>query len=149
MKQFNDKDFTAIKRFLASGVKVCFLSGDANINEAMARNRNIDFFLARAANGIISKSDYLPKLTAKYGVNESEIGYIGDDLFDQDIIQRVPFSFCPKDAIRDIKDSCFCILDCNGGDGVIAALYEVCLRKGLIGPSDMEEIRKIDAKEKN
>ena len=27
-KQYNDKDFTAIKRFMATGIDVCFLSGD-------------------------------------------------------------------------------------------------------------------------
>ena len=38
MKSFCDKDFTAIKRIKAAGVKVCFLSGDENVNKAIADN---------------------------------------------------------------------------------------------------------------
>ena len=34
LKKFNDKDFSAIKRFKELGVEVCFLSADQNINKA-------------------------------------------------------------------------------------------------------------------
>jgi 3-deoxy-D-manno-octulosonate 8-phosphate phosphatase (KDO 8-P phosphatase) len=55
-KRFNDKDFTAIKRFKASNVKVCFLSGDRNVNEAMANDRNVDFYHSRMkTDGILNK----------------------------------------------------------------------------------------------
>ena len=46
-KTYCDKDFTAIKRLRGAGVSVCFLSGDNVVNEAMAKNRNIDFYYAR------------------------------------------------------------------------------------------------------
>ena len=45
-KTFCDKDFTAIKRFIAAGVKVIMISGD-NYNKTMAEKRNIDFYCTR------------------------------------------------------------------------------------------------------
>ena len=38
-KTYCDKDFTAIKRIRGAGVPVCFVSGDENVNKAMAENR--------------------------------------------------------------------------------------------------------------
>ena len=45
-KRFVCKDFTAIKRFIAAGVKVIMISGD-NFNATMAAKRNIDFYCSR------------------------------------------------------------------------------------------------------
>ena len=64
-KQFSDKDFTAIKRFKASGVNVCFLSGDNKINESIAKNRNIDFYYSRGE-GCLSKEEHIPVFEKKY-----------------------------------------------------------------------------------
>ena len=61
-KTFCDKDFTAIKKFKASGVSVCFLSGDENINKEIAKNRNIDFYSSRFK----KKEDFLPELLKTY-----------------------------------------------------------------------------------
>jgi len=81
-KTYCDKDFTAIKRLRASGVDVCFLSGDKKINENMAKNRNIDFYAARQGE---NKKSFLPTLETVYSVKRAEILYVGDDLFDKDI----------------------------------------------------------------
>ena len=50
MKTFCDKDWTAIKRFKALGIKVLFLSGDP-FNEKIAKNRN------QTMNSLISDLD--------------------------------------------------------------------------------------------
>ena len=46
-KTFGDRDFTAIKEFICSGVNVIFLSGDNQVNSAVAKSRNIPFFYSR------------------------------------------------------------------------------------------------------
>ena len=43
-KRYCDRDFTAIKQFKASGVQVCFLSGDDKVNEQMAKTRKTDYY---------------------------------------------------------------------------------------------------------
>ena len=39
MKTFNDRDFTAIKQFMCSGLNVIFLSGDQQVNQQVAEKR--------------------------------------------------------------------------------------------------------------
>lgn len=121
-KQYNDKDFTAIKRFFAEGVKVVFLSGDKSVNESMAKIRGIDFYYAKTADGNIDKSEFVNRLKLKY--NASVVAYVGDDYYDLSIVNTVDFSFCPGDATSEIKSAVTKVLTSSGGDGVIAELFE-------------------------
>ncbi len=123
-KRYCDLDFTAIKRFKAAGIKVCFLSGDKNVNEKMAASRKVDFYFARAASGNIDKSLFLPQLAEQYKVAIDEIAYIGDDYYDLSIIENLKYTFCPATAIQCIKDRVMKVLPCPGGHGAIAALYD-------------------------
>ena len=54
-KRYMCKDFTAIKRFIAAGVKVVMLSGD-NFNKQMAEKRNIPFYCSRGSDLSLDKS---------------------------------------------------------------------------------------------
>lgn len=147
-KQFNDKDFTAIKRFSASGVKVVFLSGDENINKSIASSRNIDFYYARLKTGVISKASFLSRFENFYKIDRKDMAYVGDDLFDLDIIKALDLTFCPKDAIKDIKEACLKVLDKNGGDGVVVELYNYAIDQNLINSCELEAIKKLDSCEK-
>jgi len=143
-KRFNDKDFTAIKRLKASGVKVCFLTGDLNVNEEVAKKRGIDLFFSRTADGSLSKKSFLPTLYEVYDADQSSTVYVGDDLFDLDIIEELTWTYCPKDAIFDIKMNCHNVLRVNGGEGVVADLYLELVTKGMIIPASLETIIEID-----
>ena len=57
-KRFMCKDFTAIKRFSAAGIKVIMISGD-NWNRTMAEKRNIDFYCTREKGDGLDKSLWL------------------------------------------------------------------------------------------
>jgi len=146
LKSFYDKDFTAIKRVKASGVPVCFLSGDNFINEEIAKNRNLDFFYARGRD----KVDFLPELCEKYGVNEEDILYIGDDLFDINIMKKVGYPFCPEDAIREILDVCGQerTVSRKAGAGVIQELYDVLITRKLILPTTLQQVEELDKYER-
>ena len=144
-KTYCDKDFTAIKRIKASGVKVCFLSGDERINKEMAENRRIDFYSARGKD----KVDFIPQFIDVYGVSPSDMLYIGDDLFDESIMRFVGHAYCPADAVKKIRDLCGSenVLTKNGGQNVIAELVELLLDKKLINDSSMKDIEALDKME--
>ena len=144
-KTYNDKDFTAIKRFRASGIAVCFLSGDNRINEKMAQNRNIDFYYSRG----IDKASFVEQFTAKYKAAASEMLYIGDDLFDLSMLQAVGHPYCTADSPAIVKNACFPagVVPRKGGENVIAALYDILLDKNLIKDATMEAVEALDKKE--
>ena len=144
MKSFCDKDFTAIKIIKACGVKVCFLSGDENVNRSVADNRNIDFHFARGRN----KREFLEKFCMIYDCSPDEICFVGDDLFDIDLLNDVKYSFCPSDSCEDVKDSCSRVLLSKGGQNVIMELYEYLVSTNLIERVDLESIMHLDAAER-
>jgi 3-deoxy-D-manno-octulosonate 8-phosphate phosphatase (KDO 8-P phosphatase) len=148
MKEFNDRDWTAIKRFKSCGVKVVALSGDRNINEAVCKNRNLEFYCSRSDKGL-NKTRFIPKFTKKYKIKPIDMAYIGDDLFDSDIMKKVGYCFCPSDAISDLKalPGVF-VLSVAGGNGVLASLLETCRGFNFIPPDNINKIIDLDNREK-
>lgn len=124
-KNYSDLDFTAIKRFRAAGIKVCFLSGDTAVNEAMARSRKIDFVYGRDASGNIDKAAQLPGLCLRYGTTPERVAYVGDDYYDLSIMAAVGHSFCPSNAPSVVQRTAGTTLRAAAGTGVIAALYDM------------------------
>lgn len=119
-KRFCDVDFTTIKRFRAGGIKVCFLSGDENINRAMAETRKVPFF--HSIKGT-DKVDYLEKI--KMDFNASRIAYVGDDYYDISIMSAADVSFCPKNSPISVKRAATVVLPVESGHGVLAAIYDM------------------------
>ena len=103
-KRYMCKDFTAIKRFIAAGIKVVMLSGD-NFNRHMAEKRNIDFYCSRNKDLSLDKSRYLEVFNEKYNIAIDKMAFVGDDYFDLSIIRRCSSTFCPSD--RDWETSRF------------------------------------------
>ena len=126
-KRFNDRDFTAIKRFLTEGVDVVFLSGDKTVNEAMAKNRGIEFIYSKSDDGNIDKSVYVDQIRRKY--DAQVVAYIGDDFYDLSGMAVSDFSFCPSDASSDVKRFADQVLSSGGGNGVVAELFDLYFSK--------------------
>lgn len=146
-KKFNDRDFTAIKRFVAAGIPVVFLSGDKNVNAEIAKKRNIPFYCSFTEKGL-DKVSFLSKIRKEYHIpNNNQICYVGDDLFDLPIIKKIGLSCCPIDAIHEIKLECKWILPIKGGEGVVAELYRNFQLKGWITDASIEDLVIIDRKE--
>jgi 3-deoxy-D-manno-octulosonate 8-phosphate phosphatase (KDO 8-P phosphatase) len=140
LKSFNDKDWTGLKKFLASGIKVILLSGDKNINEIVTNNRNFTFCFS----GKQSKLDYIKK----FGIDFLDIVYIGDDIFDYELMLEVGCACCPKNSAPEILQISRFISSKKGGDGVIQDIYEILSDNKLISRYDMKELLKFDAMEK-
>ena len=143
-KKFQDKDFTAIKRFKASGIKVVFLSG-YKWNKQMAKKRNIDIYISRGK--YQNKSEFISIFKKNYSVSASEMAYVGDDLFDLSIIKELKYTFCTSDSPEIIKNNCFCILKAKGGENVIVELYEYFLKKKYVKDSSLKKLYELDTLE--
>lgn len=150
-KNFNDKDFTAIKRFKASGVTVVALSGDSNINQVVLEKRNVHFYLGRTERKL-DKESFVSRFQNIYNISPMEMAYIGDDLFDLPIMSKVRYAFCPIDAIQDVKDfvGLSNILYTGGGEGVLAELFQRCKELSLLPISNVSlgTVLELDSLEK-
>ena len=145
-KRFTCKDFTAIKRFIASGVRIVMLSGDI-FNKSMAEKRNIDFYCSRNKDLSLDKSRYVELFSERYGVDPTNMAFVGDDYFDLSIFQKLGFTFCPADAPDIIKKNSLYELSCKGGQGVIVELYDLFVKKGWVVDAPEQAVAALDKKE--
>jgi 3-deoxy-D-manno-octulosonate 8-phosphate phosphatase (KDO 8-P phosphatase) len=145
-KSFKCKDFTAIKRIIAAGIKVVMVSGD-NFNRSMAEKRNIEFYCSRNSDLSLDKSRYVDLFFEKYNIDPQNMAFVGDDYFDLSIIRRLKFTFCPSDSPKIVKENSFLTLNSRGGDGVIVELYDFLVDEKFITDADSSEVEMLDRKE--
>jgi 3-deoxy-D-manno-octulosonate 8-phosphate phosphatase (KDO 8-P phosphatase) len=145
-KRFVCKDFTAIKRFIAAGVNVIMLSGDA-FNERMAKKRNIDFYCSRNKDLSLDKSRYVEIFSDKYNIPAENMAFVGDDYFDLSIFRKLDHTFCPNDSPNIIKKHASVTLKSDGGSGVIVELYDLFESSGWLKEASEDAVAALDKKE--
>lgn len=147
LKTFCDRDFTAIKKFRAAGWNVVFLSGDSNVNEAIAKNRNIPFYCNRVNGVMINKVTFLDRLCRDYKTDINNTVYVGDDVFDIDILKAVKWPFCPSNADSAVKKIAI-NLNAKSGECCVAELHEFLCNSGIVEPVLVEQIEALDRNER-
>ena len=78
--------------------------------------------------GVAAKMCAYEELLQTYGLNDDEVIYVGDDIPDYEVMQRVGCACCPKDACNEIKYVSSYISDCIGGHGVGRDVIEQVLK---------------------
>ncbi len=150
LKTFCDKDWTAIKRFRAIGVPVVFLTGDP-YNQMILRNRNLPTVVNRGEGYHRDKLHFLDSILSGYDCNADEVVYLGDDLFDYGIMEKIYHSYCVADSPRMLKEISL-VLPCKGGENAVMHLFESLEDRKLIPEVPykrvMSKIYELDLKEK-
>ena len=77
---------------------------------------------------ISDKAAQLDILCQESGLSPDEIAYIGDDIPDITIMQRVALPCAPADAAPEVKSVARYISLCDGGYGVVRDVIEQTLR---------------------
>jgi 3-deoxy-D-manno-octulosonate 8-phosphate phosphatase KdsC-like HAD superfamily phosphatase len=62
------------------------------------------------------------------GLQLSDVAYIGDSLHDLETLKMVGLSFCPANAVKEVKKACTSPLSSFGGDGAIWELSRKILK---------------------
>ena len=65
---------------------------------------------------------------SKYGYDDSEILFVGDDIPDYEVMKRSGCPCCPADACSDIKSISRYVSGCKGGYGCGRDIIEQVLR---------------------
>lgn len=125
VKKFNVKDGMAINNLKSKGVKVGFLS--AGIEETIIRKRaemlGVDYFFV----GKKPKLETLNSWMKKENINYDNVLYVGDDINDVPIMEKVILSACPADAIELVKQKASVVLEKKGGEGCVRELIDTYL----------------------
>ncbi len=81
------------------------------------------------------KSQKLQKffsISREYKVKIEEMGYIGNDVSDVDILQIAGFAMAPKDACKEARKASEIVLKTKGGEGILREVYKIIERRRWI-----------------
>ena len=125
LRTVNIKDGYAIQLAMKMGLRVAIISG-CRIEAVRKRYEGLgmeDIYL-----GASVKIKVYDEFLAKYGLNDSEVMFMGDDVPDLEVMRRVGCAVCPKDACPEVKAVCCYVSDRLGGQGCGRDVLEQVLR---------------------
>jgi YrbI family 3-deoxy-D-manno-octulosonate 8-phosphate phosphatase len=125
MKKFHTVDGMGVNMLLRKGIKTVILTKEkSKIVLKWAKDMNV----SKVFSGSIQKEKTLKSILAKYHVKEIECVYIGDDINDVDVLNKVGFSACPSDANMSALSIVDYICDKKGGHGVFREVSDLILK---------------------
>ncbi|BAU11434.1 3-deoxy-D-manno-octulosonate 8-phosphate phosphatase, putative [Leptolyngbya sp. NIES-3755] len=120
LKKFNVKDGLGIKLLMTAGIQVAIISAGFSASTLhRAKRLGIDSVFT----GIENKLETLEQLCQQLNVSLSEVAYVGDDLIDVPILERVGCPITVADAMPANQAIALYITRHRGGQG---AVREVC-----------------------
>ena len=125
MRTVNIKDGYAIQLAMKLGLRIVILTGGTTESVRLRYERlGVEDVYMGCAVKVKTYDEFL----RKYGLQDEEVMYMGDDVPDYEIMQRVGCAVCPADACPDIKSvSCY-VSDKAGGYGCGRDVIEQVLR---------------------
>lgn len=100
VRSFNSRDSYAIQYASKMGYRLLFISGG---NSPAVEKRLMTLGGTEVCLGSKNKLHVYDTLKTKYGFEDHEVLYMGDDIPDYHIIKRVGVGTCPQDAAVEIK----------------------------------------------
>ena len=123
-KTFNVKDGHGLVRMGQSGFITAIITARNNGTvEHRAKNLNI----TELYQGQKYKLPALEEIMKKYNLSFENVSYMGDDLPDLCILEKVGLSCCPNDAVLEVKDICKFKSSVDGGRGAVRELCDFIL----------------------
>lgn len=125
IKSFSVRDGMAIKLWQRSGRPFAILSGRAS-EPVLRRAKELGIDVVKT--GRLDKQTAMEEIAESLGIPPNEMAYVGDDLPDLAPMSMSAASFCPRDAVPEVRAEAGMVVDVNGGSGVIREVVE-CLLK--------------------
>jgi len=120
-KNFNVKDGLGISTWIKMGNEVVIITGrESKIVQRRAKELGVQHIFQ----SIKDKDRVLKELIDSLGLSFENVGAIGDDLNDFNMLKLVKRSFTPKDGVKEIKEIVDTVLDYNGGDGAVRQMID-------------------------
>lgn len=124
MVKFSRIDGKGIELFLRSKRKVVVISSEDSliVKRRLGKLKIKDYFL-----GVSDKWQQLKKYLTGYNIALEDTAFVGDDIQDLEIIDKVGFSACPSNAAEIIKSRAHYICQRRGGDGAVREVIDLIL----------------------
>lgn len=125
-KQFDVKDGLAIASWTKRlNMSCAIITGrQSQIVTTRAKELGIQYLYQNIDN----KQDKIENILDKLDIRWDNVACIGDDLNDYGMLKKAKLSFCPNDAIDDIKNIVNIVCSNDGGSGAVRQMIEYILK---------------------
>ena len=100
-------------------------------NTGLVHKRMEKIRLKEVHTGIADKYTYLDNLLQQGNIPRHQVAYIGDDINDWGNIASLGWTFCPADAVQEIRSTADTILHAKGGNQAIREATDFLKRYNL------------------
>jgi 3-deoxy-D-manno-octulosonate 8-phosphate phosphatase (KDO 8-P phosphatase) len=125
VRTMNIKDGFALQLAVKKGYKIAIISGGKS--EAVKKRLQglgiFDIYMGQS-----DKLDAYLELLSIYNLQPDEIAYMGDDLPDYQILEKVALKTCPADAANEILGLANYVSPYKGGEGCVRDIIEKVMR---------------------
>ncbi len=125
LRTMNTRDGYAIKTAVDKGYTVCVISGG---NNEGVRSRLRGLGVTDIHLGVHDKIATFEEFTDVYQIKPEQVLYMGDDIPDYYVMQKVGLASCPQDAVAEIKNISHYVSHKNGGAGCVRDVIEQVLK---------------------
>ena len=124
-KTFHVRDGQGISLFHQAGLKTGIISGRASSAvERRAQELNISFVRQGAKDKIAA----LEEILTRAGLSADECAYLGDDVADIPVMQRVELAVAVADAVEETRQVAHYITQVRGGHGAVREVTDLILK---------------------
>jgi 3-deoxy-D-manno-octulosonate 8-phosphate phosphatase (KDO 8-P phosphatase) len=124
-KGFDTQDGIALQWLSWKGLVTGLISGRISpATEARAKQCNMKYVYQ----GHIEKIPILEEILADSGIPRNQVAYIGDDLTDVVVMNRVGLSIATANARPEVKRSAMHVTERSGGAGAVREVAELLLK---------------------
>ena len=123
-KTFNVKDGHGIVRMNKSGFVTAIITAR---NNGTVQHRAENLNITEIYQGQKYKLPALEEIKQKYGLEYENVCYMGDDIPDICILEKVGLACCPNDAVQEVQAICNFKSSINGGRGAVRELCDFIL----------------------
>lgn len=122
IKSFNVLDGLGIKALQRLGIRLAVISGrDSEALITRLKELEIeDIFTGRH-----KKTEVYETLKQKYNLRDEECGFIGDDVVDIPVMERVGFPVAVRNAVREVKKVAVYVTTKEGGKGAFREVVDL------------------------
>jgi len=124
LRRFSVRDGMGVERLRAAGVETAIITREKG---GAVRKRSEKLKMRYLYVGVRDKLAHLPVIYSQTGLSLGQMGYIGDDLNDQEIIQAINpegLTAAPADAFPSVRSAVHYVSSARGGDGAFRDFAE-------------------------
>ncbi len=114
LKKFSVFDGVGVAMARAADIKIALISGRYS---PATEHRAKELGIEDVYNGSLNKLPVYEELKSKYGFDDSNIAYIGDDLIDIPVMNKVAVPIAVANATSDVKKVALHVTQLSGGEG--------------------------------